>query len=214
MPGDPIDARERAALCDLFLELGPDKPTLCEGWDTLDLAAHLHIRENDLLRTPAIVFGGERFAPMAARVTDAAKARGLDTLVAELRAGPPRIPWQLPGLRPVLNLGEWFIHHEDVRRANGGAPRPADAERDDALWTQLRRAARPLLLLKARGQNVELVAPGFGAIPGRGDNRSVRVTGTPGELMLYVYGRKDAAEVDLAGDPEAVETFRTTDLSL
>ena len=36
---------ERAAICDLFDELGPDQPTLCEGWTTRDLAAHLVTRE-------------------------------------------------------------------------------------------------------------------------------------------------------------------------
>src|ERR1700753_1453307 len=36
---------ERTALCDLFLELGPQAPTLCEGWTTRDLAAHLVVRD-------------------------------------------------------------------------------------------------------------------------------------------------------------------------
>jgi uncharacterized protein (TIGR03083 family) len=35
---------ERNELCDLMLETGPDAPTLCEGWTTRDLAAHLVIR--------------------------------------------------------------------------------------------------------------------------------------------------------------------------
>ena len=33
--------RERDALCDLALLLGPDAPTLCEGWDARDLVTHL-----------------------------------------------------------------------------------------------------------------------------------------------------------------------------
>ena len=32
---------ERAAMCDTFEKFGPDAPTLCEGWTTLNLAAHL-----------------------------------------------------------------------------------------------------------------------------------------------------------------------------
>ena len=43
---EPIDVRERMGLCDLFVELGPDAPTLCEGWTTADLAAHLVLREH------------------------------------------------------------------------------------------------------------------------------------------------------------------------
>src|SRR6202161_3586244 len=37
---------ERAALCALLDETGPAAPTLCEGWTTLDLAAHLVLREH------------------------------------------------------------------------------------------------------------------------------------------------------------------------
>ena len=44
-----LASRERAALCDLFDQVGPDAPTLCEGWDTRDLAAHLHLRETSPL---------------------------------------------------------------------------------------------------------------------------------------------------------------------
>jgi uncharacterized protein (TIGR03085 family) len=214
MPAAPIDARERAALCDLFLDLGPEAPTLCEGWATLDLAAHLHIRENDLLRAGPAVLGGERFAGFTARVMARAKARGLEALVADLRTGPPRVPWQLPGLRTPLNLIEWFVHHEDVRRANGQGPRPADPELDGALWAQFRRMVKPLLFLRARGQNIEIVAPNYGAVPGRGDAHRARLAGTPAELVLYAYGRKDAAQVELTGDPDAVAAFEQVQLGI
>jgi uncharacterized protein (TIGR03083 family) len=36
---------ERLALCTLLDKTGPDAPTLCEGWNTGDLAAHLVLRE-------------------------------------------------------------------------------------------------------------------------------------------------------------------------
>ena len=36
---------ERAALAALLHETGPDGPTLCEGWQTRDLVAHLVLRE-------------------------------------------------------------------------------------------------------------------------------------------------------------------------
>jgi len=214
MPAAPIDALERDALCDLFLELGPEAPTLCEGWDTLDLAAHLHIRENDVLHAGPAVFGGERFGRMTARVTDRAKARGLDALVADLRAGPPRVPWRVPGLRAPLNLVEWFVHHEDARRPNGGEPRPADPERDAALWGMVGRACRLMLLKGARGQHVELVAPGFGTVTGRGKGDPVRVEGPPGELLLYLYGRTGAAAVAVTGRPEAVAAFEASDFGI
>ncbi len=36
---------ERAALCDLALQVGADRPTLCEGWTVKDLVVHLLVRE-------------------------------------------------------------------------------------------------------------------------------------------------------------------------
>jgi uncharacterized protein (TIGR03085 family) len=36
---------ERKALADALQAAGPDAPTLCEGWQTRDLAAHLVLRE-------------------------------------------------------------------------------------------------------------------------------------------------------------------------
>lgn len=37
--------RERLLLADLLETAGPDAPTLCEGWQTRDLAAHVVVRE-------------------------------------------------------------------------------------------------------------------------------------------------------------------------
>ena len=37
--------QERQTLCDLMIDAVPDAPTLCEGWRTADLAAHLVVRE-------------------------------------------------------------------------------------------------------------------------------------------------------------------------
>ena len=37
--------RERLLLADLLETAGPDAPTLCEGWTTRDLAAHVVVRE-------------------------------------------------------------------------------------------------------------------------------------------------------------------------
>ena len=66
----PPQQAERAALCDLFLRVGPDAPTLCEGWATDDLATHLVIRERKPLSGPGLVMGGA-----AARMTERILAR-------------------------------------------------------------------------------------------------------------------------------------------
>jgi uncharacterized protein (TIGR03085 family) len=197
----PLDARERSELCDLFLAVGPEAPTLCQGWSTLDLAAHLVIREHDP-RSGFAILGGERFAKLERSLMDNARAQGYAKLVDRLRAGPPLLPWRVPVLREFLNLTEWFVHHEDVRRATGRPPRDDRPDLDRTLWTMLRRASR-LMLRKVRGAGVALDAPGFGEVPARGPGPSVRLTGGPQELTLYLSGRRSAARVDLTGPEEA-----------
>jgi uncharacterized protein (TIGR03085 family) len=216
MAATPVDARERAELCDMLLQVGPSAPTLCAGWDTLDLAAHLVVREHDL-RAPLVILGGGRFAALEGRLMDAAKARGLADLVTTLRSCPPRIPWRLPGLRTPLNLVEWFVHHEDVRRAGGPddalEPRDGRVDLDTELWAQLRRMSR-LLLARLRGTGVELVAPGHGSIPARADRPTARLVGGPQELVLYLYGRREASWAQVGGDPDAVKALEAARLGI
>jgi uncharacterized protein (TIGR03085 family) len=200
-PDRPLDARERSELCELFLAVGPDAPTLCEGWTTLDLAAHLVVREHDP-RSGFAILGGERFAKLERSLMDDARSQGYERLVARLRAGPPLVPWRLPVLRRFLNLTEWFVHHEDVRRPAGKAPRRDRPDLDSTLWSMLRWGSR-LMLRKVRGAGVALEAPGFGEVPARGPGPSVRLSGGPQELTLYLSGRRSAARVDIAGPEEA-----------
>ena len=212
MPDEPLDARERAELCDLFVARGPDAPTLCEGWATLDLAAHLVIRENDV-RSGLAILGGERFASLERRLMDGARDQGYDRLVQRLRSGPPLVPWRLPVLREQLNFNEWFVHHEDVRRANGEGPRTDRLDLDAALWTMVRRMGR-VMLRKVRGAGVALAAPGHGEVPARGTGPSARVEGGPQELALFLHGRRTAAQVEITGPDEALAALADAQLGV
>lgn len=211
-PDRPLDARERAELCDLFLDLGSDAPTLCDGWATLDLAAHLVIRERDP-RSGLAILGGDRFAGLGDRLMDRAKARGYESLVGRLRRGPPLVPWRVPGLRRLLNENEWFVHHEDVRRANGEGPRADRPDLDAAAWRTVRRMG-PLMLRRVKGAGVALDAPGYGAVPARGAGPVVRVEGGPQELLLFLHGRRSAARVDITGPDEAQAALAATKLGV
>lgn len=131
---------ERAALCDLLDELGPGAPTLCEGWSTTELAAHLWVREHRPDAGPGLLGRGP-FAGYTERLQDKAARRPFGELVADLRAGPPK-RW-IGRWVPAADLQEWFVHHEDVRRADGRGPRDDDAL-DDALWRALGIAGRAL----------------------------------------------------------------------
>lgn len=212
MPDEPLDARERSELCDLFVARGPDAPTLCEGWATLDLAAHLVIRENDM-RSGLAILGGDRFASLEHRLMDGARAQGYERLVERLRSGPPLVPWRLPGLRAVMNTNEWFIHHEDVRRANGQGPRTDRPDLDAALWTMVRRMGR-VMLRKVKGAGVALEAPGRGQVPARGTGPSARVVGGPQELALFLYGRRADAQVEITGPDDAVTALAEAPLGI
>lgn len=208
---EPLDARERRELCDLFEELGPDAPTLCEGWTTADLAAHLVVRERDLRAAPGILLGG-RFEANLDRLMERTKATGFPVVVERLRNGPPLGPMVVPGLRTLLNLPEFVVHHEDARRPNGMAPRADRPDLQDALWGLLRHQAR-LLLRKVRGATVVLHRPdGSRAQVGAGPE--VVVAGEPVELLLYVFGRRDAAEVTLTGPAEALRALEEASLGL
>src|SRR4051794_24277642 len=117
MPYRRVDAVERAELADLFDRLGPDAPTLIRAWTTRDLAAHLVLGEDESLAVPGLVFPGpwRRFAE---RRQAALAARDFEWLVARFRSGPPRGFFRLGWVRSFPTLNEFFVHHEDVRRAN------------------------------------------------------------------------------------------------
>lgn len=189
--------RERAELCDLFTELGPDMPTLCEGWSTRDLAAHLVVRE----RRPDAALGilAAPFERHGEKVRLEYAGTPWPQLVELVRSGPPT--WSLfgvPGLDRLANTMEYFIHHEDVRRADGRAPRELPTDLEDQLWDGVRRMSR--LALRKAPAGVTLRTPGGRTAVANSSVPRVAVRGPVGELALFVYGRQDAAQVELLGD--------------
>ena len=199
--------RERSALVDTLRTVGPDAPTLCAGWTTRDLAAHLVVRERRLDATPGIALGF--LAGYTAKVQDqTAKSTSWDDLVQLVATGPPVYsPFKL--LDAVANFGEMFIHHEDVRRAagpqGGWQPRALDESTVAALGRQLGLLSR--MTLAKQPAQVVLGTPDGQRIArvGRGDE--VTVTGDVPELVLFVAGR-DAARIEFDGDPHAVAAVR------
>jgi uncharacterized protein (TIGR03085 family) len=195
---------ERNALCVLLAERGPDAPTLCEGWSTRDLAAHLVIRE----RRPDAGIGilGGPLARYTAAIQRKAAQQDYGRLIEMIRQGPPRLSlFGIPGVDERANAVEYFVHHEDVRRgAPGWQPRPLDPAAQDTLW---RRLGVARLLLRKAPCAVTLRRAGAGAeqsIAAKRGTPAVIVTGEPGELTLWALGRTSAAQVTLDGDEDAV----------
>jgi uncharacterized protein (TIGR03085 family) len=196
--------RERSALVDTLRKVGPDAPTLCAGWKTRDLAAHLVVRERRLDATPGISI--PFLAGYTAKVQDqTARSTSWDDLVQMVASGPPIYsPFRL--LDPVANLGEMFIHHEDVRRAvDGWQPRVLDDSIASALSRQLGLLSRMALGKQPAQLTLQTTDGRRVARVGRGD--PVTVTGEPQELVLFVAGR-DAVRVEFDGDPQAIAAVR------
>jgi uncharacterized protein (TIGR03085 family) len=206
-----VASRERAALCDLLERLGPDAPTLCEGWTTRHLAAHLVTRDRRPLAVPGMALAPlhpltERFERRVLEGSDYAE------LVAQLRAGPPRLsPVGLPGGRELLNVHEYFVHHEDVRRPNGLPRRRLRGELDAALWRRLVLFG-PYLARRLVGTGLRIATPdGRTArlLPGRD---GIRLEGATGELFMFLYNRRAGARVRAYGSGPAVERLERTRL--
>ena len=207
---------ERQVLCDLLSEVGPDAPTLCAGWRTRHLAAHLIVRERRPDVAPGLVLGGS-FARHTARVTERRAGRpDWDRLVGRLRSGPPAV---LRAVDDPINLIEYFVHHEDVRRAvDGWTPRVLAGEVDDALW-RFQRGRIPMQVRQIRNVDLSIARPGHDPVTvGRRRSseagRPVVVTGEPGELARYFFGRRNHAVVELTGDDDGVAEVRSATFGL
>jgi uncharacterized protein (TIGR03085 family) len=204
--------QERLALADLFDKVGPEAPTLCTGWAARDLAAHIVLRD----RRPD-AFGALLVPPLrphGRRVQQDLAAKPWPELIASARQGPPA--WsavRLPPLDAAVNTIEFFVHHEDVRRAiDGWQPRALGSDFQDTLWRRLRLSAR--LLTRRAPAGVVLRRLDGGQVVGKSSTRSVTVSGLPSELVLFAYGRQDHAKVELTGDVDLVHQLRTAKLGI
>ncbi|MBB2902891.1 uncharacterized protein (TIGR03085 family) [Kineococcus radiotolerans] len=204
-PGHRDDARrERDALCDTASRVGPDAPTLCAGWDVRDLLVHLAVRDN----RPDVVLG-ETVPPLRPhrdRVWAELAAQPFEDLVQRVRSGP-RGPLRLPALDALVNSAEFFVHHEDVLRAQEGwAPRELPPGQAASLWRTVRVLGR--VAYRRAGVGVVLVTPGGPRAVVRSAPDAVSLTGDPAELLLHAFGRRSRARVRVDGAPAVVQRFR------
>ncbi|OZM73365.1 TIGR03085 family protein [Amycolatopsis antarctica] len=193
---------ERLALCALFDMQGPKAPTLCAGWTTRDLAAHLVLRERRPDALPGILVGP--LAGYTQRVQDGYAAKPWDALVELVRTGPPRLaPTSLGFVDELVNSAEFLVHHEDVRRARQGwQPRPAQEDRDKAAWGAVSRIGK--LAFRRSPVGVVLGVPGRSEVTAKRGSGQVIVRGEPVELLLYAFGR-DEVELSFEGDKSALD---------
>ncbi|GGT54154.1 hypothetical protein GCM10010177_08110 [Actinomadura citrea] len=213
-PADPGPVRrERLLLAAALAEAGPEATTECAGWDARDLAAHLVVREGRPDAAPGILLPPLAFYTERVR-RRTARAVPFERLVERFAQGPPKFsPYALPGVDKNANAVEFFVHHEDVRRARPDwEPRDISPELEELLWRRIKIAR---FVLRKVQVEVTFVRPdGRAARVSGGGRGAVRVHGPVGELVLWALGRRDVAKVRLTGATDAVKTLTETGWSL
>jgi uncharacterized protein (TIGR03085 family) len=208
MPWAPV---ERRSLATTFATTDPEQPTLCEGWTTRHLLAHLVQRERRPFARVADQLsrrepGHEKH--LGKLVDRARTPEGYDALLSRFAQGPSR--WSPMGWADeAVNFLEYVIHHEDVRRGSSPPlePRLLPDEELHAIWKRLRSLSR--LGYRRAPVGVILALPaGPRQVVHQGED-GVVLTGDPVELLLYTSGRRQAAQVELTGTPESVRRFET-----
>jgi uncharacterized protein (TIGR03085 family) len=204
---------ERQQLAGLLLEVGPEAPTVCTGWTARDLAAHLVVRE----RRPDTLAGVllPALARHAEKVRRAKAAEPYERIVDELRDPPWWSPLSNRLTDETVNTVEFFIHHEDVRRAaDGWTPRVLAPGEQQALWRATRFTAR----LGLRRLHIPvLIRSTYGDLEiGTSETQPPRamLSGDPGEIALFVSGRQRVARVEIQGQEDTADMLREADLGM
>ena len=202
---------ERQALCDLALALGEDAATLCTGWDAKDLVVHLLVRERSPMAAPGLVLSA--LSPLTDLEMARVGRRSFRPLVDDLRS-PLLTPVAVPVIDKWLNTLEFFVHHEDLRRAQPGwQPRPLGPREQATLWKAIRRtgpalarnAGVPMVIRRSDTAATATLRPG---------EDPVVVSGPPAEVVLFLYGRDQVRDLAFDGPAEAVAALRAARLGV
>lgn len=207
----------RELLAETLIAAGPQDPTLCEGWDTRHLAAHLYVREHQPLDALGMLGG-----PLAARTDKAINSLAdaavtvaeFNNLVAKFRRGPGRLsPMRIKRVDRAANTIEYFVHTEDVRRAQERwVPRALDEEYTEVLWSELIKRAG--MLYRGVDLGIILVRPDGPRHVVKKAESAVAITGEPAELLMHAHGRQKHALVTLEGDEDAVALLTSAQIGL
>lgn len=211
MSAASLARRERQALCDLALALGEDAPTLCGDWTAKQLVEHLLVRENRPLGAIGLVV--PKLSGLTEREMARVGRRDFTVLVERLRR-PRLTPYALPPVEVLLNTVEYFVHHEDLRRAQPGwEPRDLDAADESLLWKLTRTAGKGLVRPAGVPVEVRRSDTDDSVVLRRGSDPVV-VTGRPSEVVLMLFGRSQVRDLAFDGPSDRVERLRGADLGI
>jgi uncharacterized protein (TIGR03085 family) len=203
---------ERQRLCDTALLVGPDAPTLSGKWTVRDLLAHLVVRESDPVGAPGIVVTPMAF--LTERRTRRLARTAFADLVEKVRRPALWAPARLPWLDQLLNTLEFFVHHEDIRRAlPGWTPRELTMGEQKQVWKAIGYAGRGLVRPSGVPVAIRWEETGVETTLRRGE-RPVMVTGDPGEITLFLFGRDQVSGLAFDGPPPHVTKLRHAGLGI
>jgi uncharacterized protein (TIGR03085 family) len=204
-------SRERERFADELLIIGPDADTLCEGWTTRDLAAHVIVRDRRPDAAAGVVVSA--LSGYTEKVQNGVAAKDWDRIVEQVRQAPVWSPTRIDRVDRLINTTEFFVHLEDVRRAQPGwEPRDLEPELVDDLASALGRVAKPFTRRSPVG--ITLVPDDGETIVAKRAEPMVTVSGPIPELVLFVFGRQDHARVELTGSADAAEQARTASFGI
>lgn len=197
---------ERRRFLATLRDLGPEVPTLCGDWTAADLAAH--VAGGDMGAGVPVFIGRSLVARGALsgawrararsfedRSRARLKRRGFEWATSRLARTPPALLHR--GRVAAVSLFEVWVHHEDLRRANGRGPDPArDHPELRACLDFLDRFLRAPL-----SEVTVVVIPALGPFHslGTGPHR-MELRGSVGEAVLWLAGRQSVADVAVEGD--------------
>lgn len=211
MTGPSLARRERHALCDLALVLGEDAPTLCGGWDAKQLVVHLLVREYSPIGAAGIVV--PPLEPLTEREMARVGRKDFGVLVERLRRRGPT-PLSLPLVDEAFNTLEYFVHHEDLRRAQPDwAPRDLSQDDEDTLWRSLRVYGPGLVRPVGCPVKVRRTDTGRTVTLRRGSDPVV-LSGAPSEIALHLFGRDRVRGLEFAGPADRVARLKRADLGV
>ena len=123
-------------------------------------------------------------------------------------------PARLPQLDKALNTLEFFVHHEDIRRAQPGwAPRELTVGEQKQLWKAIGYAGRGLVRPSGVPVAIRWEETGVETTLRRGE-RPVMVTGDPGEITLFLFGRDQVSGLAFDGPAPHVTKLRHAGLGI
>lgn len=201
---------ERARLCDTAAQVGAEAPTLCGDWTVRDLLVHLIVRESDPIGAPGIVV--PRLGFLTDRASERVGHRGFDRLVADVRHPAPWSPSRIGPLDAVANALEYFVHHEDIRRAQAEwEPRTLTDAEQDTLWRLIGTMGRGLVRKAHVPVTIRRTDTGAERVLAGGAGPTAVVAGDPAEIVLFCYGRQQS-RVEVSGP--GADRLRGTSLGL